>query len=88
MVRLLETPPPKSLLESGRSKVTLEEVVNKNGKIKEERVDRLVGLEERFALMDDVERSKFIAMIKSLLELDSEKRLSANELLECDWINH
>ncbi|KAH6673828.1 kinase-like domain-containing protein, partial [Halenospora varia] len=88
ILRLLETPPPKSLLESGRSKETLEEVVDENGKVKEERVDRVVGLEERFALMDNVEKPKFIPMIKSMLELDSEERPSANKLLECDWINH
>jgi serine/threonine-protein kinase SRPK3 len=80
-------PFPKSLLKRGNLALVTE-VFDEEGNVKVKELDKAVGLEKRVESLDGEEGKKFVAFIRRLLVLDPERRPSAKELLDDEWLKY
>lgn len=64
------------------------DMFDSHGNVRKYRLKRIATLKQRFANLPDDEPAKFEAFTRLLLDLDPQKRRSADELLNVAWISH
>lgn len=80
-------PFPNALLSKADPTI-MQEVFDDGGELRDPQLGATVGLEVRFKSLGVEEAPKFVALIRSMLILDPEKRKSARELLDEPWMKH
>ena len=80
-------PFPGALL-SGATLDGAKDMFDKQGNVRKYRLSKVVPLKDRFKSLGEEEAPKFEEFIKTLLELDPQRRKGAGELLDEPWLTH